>query len=168
MLNYGMTSEFTKMYDEYVSEASKDAFGSNEYIDRTTKLYKDLTITDVKVVFTKLDEDKKYKSGEQPEFPVQITMETVAGPMEFEKKVMMTYGKLGEDENWFVEWDPSFILPDLTVADKVGVSKISSKRGEIFDRNGLPLAINGNGYEAGIVPEKFNEELDAEKLAENT
>jgi len=158
-------AEFTKMYDEYVSEASKDAFGSSEYIDRTTKLYKDLTITDVKVVFTKSDEDKNYKPEDQPEFPVHITMETVAGPVEFEKKVIMTYGKSGEDENWFVEWDPSFILPDLTKADKVGISTISSKRGEIFDRNALPLAINGKGYEAGIVPEKFNEERDAEKLA---
>jgi len=158
-------AEFTKMYDEFVSEASKDAFGSSEYIDRTTKLYKDLTITDVKVVFTKTDEDKNYKSDDQPEFPVHITMETVAGPVEFEKKVMMTYGKSSEDENWFVEWDPSFILPDLTKADKVGITSITSKRGEILDRNGLPLAINGKGYEAGIVPEKFNEERDAEKLA---
>ncbi|MBO0588544.1 penicillin-binding transpeptidase domain-containing protein [Sporosarcina sp. E16_8] len=158
-------AEFTKMYDEYVSEASKDAFGSIEYIDRTAKLYKDLTITDVKVVFTKPDGDKKYESEDQPEFPVHITMETLAGPVEFEKKVMMTYGESGEDENWFVEWDPSFILPDLTMADKVGISTISSKRGEIFDRNGLPLAINGKGYEAGIVPEKFNEEKDVEKLA---
>jgi penicillin-binding protein 3 len=164
-VNLWNDAEFTKMYDKYVSEASKDAFGSSEYIDRTTKLYKDLTITDVKIVFTKPDEDKNYKSEDRPEFPVQITMETVAGPVAFEKKVMMTYGKSGEDENWFVEWDPSFILPDLTVADKVGVSKITSKRGEIFDRNGLSLAINGNGYEAGIVPEKFNEEVDAEKLA---
>ncbi|MEK4404432.1 penicillin-binding transpeptidase domain-containing protein [Sporosarcina sp. FSL K6-6792] len=158
-------AEFTKMYDEYISEASKDAFGSSEYIDRTTKLYKDLTITDVKVVFTKTDEDKNYKPEDQPEFPVHITMETVAGPVEFEKKVIMTYSKSSEDENWFVEWDPSFILPDLTKADKVGISTISSKRGEIFDRNALPLAINGKGYEAGIVPEKFNEERDAEKLA---
>lgn len=158
-------AEFTKMYDEYISEASKDAFGSSEYIDRTTKLYKDLTITDVKVVFTKTDEDKKYKPEDQPEFPVHITMESVAGPVEFEKKVIMTYSKSSEDENWFVEWDPSFILPDLTKADKVGISTISSKRGEIFDRNALPLAINGKGYEAGIVPEKFNEERDAEKLA---
>ncbi|KAA0964890.1 penicillin-binding transpeptidase domain-containing protein [Sporosarcina sp. ANT_H38] len=158
-------AEFKKMYGEYVSEASKEAFGSTEYIDRTTKLYKDLSITDVKVVFTKPDGDKEYKSEEQPEFPVHITMETLAGPVEFEKKVMMTYGKSGEDENWFVEWDPSFILPDLTLSDKVGISTITSKRGEIFDRNGLPLAINGKGYEAGIVPEKFNEERDAEKLA---
>lgn len=158
-------AEFTKMYEEYVSEASKEAFGSTEYIDRTLKLYKDLTITDVKVVFTKPDGDKEYKLEDQPEFPVHITMETLAGPVEFEKKVMMTYATSGEEENWFVEWDPSFILPDLTKADKVGISTITSKRGEIFDRNGLSLAINGKGYEAGIVPEKFNEERDAEKLA---
>ncbi|CAM3250641.1 penicillin-binding transpeptidase domain-containing protein [Filibacter tadaridae] len=158
-------AEFTKMYEGYLSDASKDVFGPDEYIDRTTKLYKDLAITDVQIKFKNPDEDKKYKKEDQPEFPVQIKMETVAGPIEFEKKVMMTYGKSGEEENWFVEWDPSFNLPNLTMNDKVGVSKLPSKRGEILDRNGSPLAINGKGYEAGIVPEKFNEEKDAERLA---
>ena len=165
-INLWNDAEFTKMYDEYVSEASKDTFTSEEYIDRTEKLYEDLTITDVQVTFTKLDEDRKFKTEDQPEFPVQIKMETAAGPILFEKKVMMTYGKSDEKENWFVEWDPSFILPDLAKTDKVGVSTLSSKRGEILDRNGLSLAINGNGYEAGIVPEKFNEELNADKLAQ--
>ncbi len=73
-----------------------------------------------------------------------------------------------EDGNWFVEWDPSFTLPDLTMQDKVGISTLSSKRGEIVDRNGSAGAINGTGYEIGIVPEKFNAEADAEKLARNT
>ena len=73
--------------------------------------------------------------------------------------------KSGENENWFVEWDPSFILPDLTVADKVGVSKIIQSAGKSLIAMDCLLAINGTGYEAGIVPEKFNEEIDTEKLA---
>ena len=36
-VNLWNDAEFTKMYDEYVSEASKEAFGSNEYIDRTNE-----------------------------------------------------------------------------------------------------------------------------------
>ncbi|MCZ2257852.1 penicillin-binding transpeptidase domain-containing protein [Sporosarcina sp. G11-34] len=159
-------AEFTKMYKEYVSEASKEAFGSEEYIDRTTKLYTDLNITDVEVTFTKPEETKKYKVDEQPEFSVHIKMKTIAGPIEFEKKVVLSYEKKDEEENWFVEWDPSFTLPDLTQNDKVGISKLSSQRGEMYDRNGRPLAINGSGYEAGIVPEKFNADADVERLAE--
>ena len=35
-------AEFTKMYDDYIVEASKEAFGKEEFIDRTEMLYKDL------------------------------------------------------------------------------------------------------------------------------
>ena len=40
---------------------------------------------------------------------------------------MMTYEKSDEKENWFVEWDPFFILPDLAKNDKVGVATIFFK-----------------------------------------
>ncbi|MCZ2259584.1 penicillin-binding transpeptidase domain-containing protein [Sporosarcina sp. G11-34] len=160
-------SEFEKMYDGYVGDASKQAFGKEEYVDRTKKFYDDLKIKDVKVTFTKPTEEKKYKPEEQAEFPVQIKMETIAGPIEFKKNVALTYEEREEEENsWYVEWDPSFILPDLTMQDKVGISVIPSKRGEIYDRNELPLAINGNGYEIGVVPELFDETADAERLGE--
>ena len=49
------------MYDGYVSEASKDAFTAEEYIVRTTKVYEDLSITDVQITFTKPDEATNIK-----------------------------------------------------------------------------------------------------------
>lgn len=156
---------FTKMYEGYLTESSKEVFGKEEFIDRTEKLYKDLGITAVEIDFKAPSEEEAIKKEEVVEYPVQIKMETIAGPIEFEKKVRMVYEKQEEEGNWYIDWDPSFVLPDLEKVDKVGITKIASKRGEIVDRHGQPLAINGTGIEIGIIPEKFNAEEDAKKLA---
>lgn len=159
-------AKFTKMFDDYVKESSKQAFGKEEFVERTEKLYEDLGITDVEVLFNKPEEEIDYKKDEDIEFPIQIKMETIAGPIEFGKNIILAYEEQGEVENWFIEWDPSFTLPDLTKQDKVGVTTLKSKRGEIYDRDGLAVAINGSGAEIGIVPEKFDVDTDADKLAE--
>lgn len=160
-------AEFTKMFDDYVLESSKEAFGKEEFVDRTEKLYKDLEISNVDIHFTKPEKEvEDYNKEENVEFPIQITMETIAGPIEFEKDIVLAYEERDEVGNWYIEWDPSFILPDLTKQDKVGLSKLSSKRGEIYDRNDREVAINGTGAEIGIVPEKFDEDKDAKKLAD--
>ncbi|AOV07117.1 penicillin-binding transpeptidase domain-containing protein [Sporosarcina ureilytica] len=158
-------AKFTEMYDDYITESSKEVFGKEQFIERTEKLYADLDISSVEVIFDKPEEEKTYKKEEDVEFPVQIKLETIAGEIEFKKNVPLTYNEQGETKNWFIEWDPSFILPDLSMHDKVGISTIQSKRGEIYDRHDKAIAINGSGAEIGIVPEKFNAEADAEKLA---
>ncbi|MDS9473043.1 penicillin-binding transpeptidase domain-containing protein [Sporosarcina pasteurii] len=158
-------AKFTEMYDDYITESSKDVFGKEQFIERAEKLYADLGISSIEVIFDKPEEEKTYKKEEDVEFPVQIKLETIAGEIDFKKNVPLTYKEQGETKNWFIEWDPSFILPDLSMHDKVRISTIQSKRGEIYDRHNKALAINGSGVEIGIVPEKFNTETDAEKLA---
>ena len=158
-------AEFTKMFDGFLGERSKEAFGKEEFIDRTELLYKDLGITDVVIEFVQPKAEDVYAKEESYSYPVQIQMETIAGPIEFEKEVKLVNEVRGEEDNWYIEWDPSFTLPDLMKQDKVGVSTITSKRGEIFDRHDKPVAINGSGIELGIVPEQFDVEQNAEKLA---
>ncbi len=159
-------AEFGKMYEGYVSKSSKEAFGKEEFIERTEKLYEDLNITDVEIIFSKPEETKEYEPEEQANFPIKVKKETIAGPLEFNKEVTLTVEEREEEvKNWYIEWDPSFTLPDLAVTDKVGISTISSERGEIYDRNELPIAINGKGYEIGVVPELFDVNVDGENLA---
>jgi penicillin-binding protein 3 len=161
-------AEFTKMYDEFIEERSKEAFGKEQFVDRTELLYKDLGIKDVVIDFDNPDvegEEKVYNKEENYSYPIQIKMETIAGPIEFEKDVVLINEVREEKDNWYIEWDPSFILPDLMKQDKVGVSTIQANRGEIFDRNDKAIAINGTGIEVGIVPEQFDVDANAEKLA---
>ena len=46
------------------------------------------------------------------------------------------------------------IFPELEETDKVRISSIKAKRGEILDRNGIKLAMNGQIASVGIVPRK--------------
>ncbi|MBO1911802.1 hypothetical protein J4G37_44320, partial [Microvirga sp. 3-52] len=149
-------------------ERSKEAFGREQFIDRTELLYKDLGIKDVVIEFDKpdvVDEDEIYNKEENYTYPVQIKMETIAGPIEFEKDVVLKSEVREEKDNWYIEWDPSFILPDLMKQDKVGVSTIHANRGEIFDRNDKAIAVNGSGIEVGVVPGQFDVDADTKKLA---
>src|SRR5699024_6142010 len=70
------------------------------------------------------------------------------------------------EENWFVKWDPGFIFPEIRDGAEIRVETTEPKRGEILDRNRMPLAINDTVSEVGIVPEKLGDEQDKEKIAD--
>jgi penicillin-binding protein len=58
---------------------------------------------------------------------------------------------------WRINWKPSMILTDMVKGSKVRVRTLFPERGDIVDREGLPLATKGNIYEWGIIPEKLGE-----------
>ena len=57
-------------------------------------------------------------------------------------------------------WIQHIYLPKLGEGDKIGLSETQAERGEIQDRNGQPLAMNGMVYEVGIVPRNMGEQRD--------
>ncbi|EAA9756118.1 hypothetical protein C3550_25050, partial [Salmonella enterica] len=59
---------------------------------------------------------------------------------------------------WRINWKPSMILTDMVKGSKVRVRTLFPERGDIVDRDGLPLATKGNIYEWGIIPEKLGED----------
>lgn len=158
-------AEFTDMYNDYLSQETKTTFAKEKFVDRQEKIINDLSIDNVEVTFTKPTEETKWDTEEPASFPVQVKMDTMAGPVEFEKTITLLHETRDETDNWYVQWNPSFIFPELEEEDKIRISTMKSARGEIVDRNGLPIAVNGNGYEIGIVPEKFVDELKKTELA---
>jgi len=154
--------KFEEMYSDYLSEGTKETYEVENFVERQEKIYKDFNIKNVKVTYTKAKKEKEWDPKEPATFPVQVKMDTVAGPVEFEKTMTLLNETREETDNWFVEWNPSFIFPDLEAEDKLGYDEMKPTRGEILDRNGLPIAVNGGGFEIGIVPERLTD--DAEKL----
>lgn len=159
--------EFEEMYDQYLNEGTKASFGTDEFVDRQLKMHEDLGIENLDVSFTAAPEDTEWEEGQPADFPVQVKMDTLAGPVEFEQNMTLLYEETEEEEegNWFVEWTPSFIFPQLEADDPVRLSRQAAARGELYDRNNQPLAINGSGRSIGVVPEKFTNEGDKENLA---
>ena len=157
--------EFSEMYSNYLNTGTKGAYASEDFVERQQKLYEDLAIENVEVTYTKPEEGAKWDPEKPADFPVQVKMDTLAGPVEFEKPMTLLFETKGETEDWFVEWDPSFIFEQLEKGDEVRVSTTKSERGEILDRNEQPIAINGTGYNIGVVPENFTKASAKEDLA---
>lgn len=156
--------EFEKMYDMFTSE-TKGTYEKKDSVDRYTKIYEDLAISDLKVDFKALNEEKieaAMESGEAT-IPFTVEMDSLAGPITFDYEATLIQEGEKEDKNWFVTWDPGFIFPEIKDGGEISIQPEAPKRGEILDRNQMPLAINDIVYEIGIVPEKLGDSPDQEK-----
>lgn len=153
-------NEFNEMY-KMDSENSTKQFPKEKMADRYEKLYKELGIKNLKVTYKAPDEDalKKEMKKDQATFPIKVKMDSAAGPISFDTKVSL---KRQEDKNkktnWYVNWNPGLIFPQLKDGGSVMIQNLEAQRGEILDRNQMPLAINDTAYRIGIVPEQFGED----------
>lgn len=157
--------DYETLYTEFLSDETKQQFDEAAFIERQVALDEALEITERDITFTAPSEDTEWESTEPATFPVQIQVETSAGPIEWEQE--MTWQPVEEEElTWMAEWDTGFILPGLEPEDQVRVTTQNFARGEIYDRNGNALAINGTGFEVGLVPGKFTDDTLKPRLAE--
>ncbi|MGM0899047.1 MAG: penicillin-binding transpeptidase domain-containing protein [Bacillota bacterium] len=157
--------DFTVMYEDYLTQGSKEAFPTEAFDERQQQLIADLGIENLEVSYTS-QEDAEWDEAEPAEFPLNIKMETLAGPVEFDQTVSLIHEEQESGENWFVDWDPSLIFKDLEEGDEVAVRTEAAERGEIVDREGRGLAINGTGYNLGVVPERLEGDGDIEEAAD--
>ncbi|QNO14031.1 hypothetical protein HYG86_04210 [Alkalicella caledoniensis] len=135
--------------------------------ERYEKVYSDLRIDNITAVFEPVDfKGEKIDLEEITEivYPVDITMDSLAGEIAYTTHIKMVKEKNDEDkENWKVVWHPTQLLTGLeSPTDKLSVRTLLPQRGEIFDRNGNGLAINGSLYQVSIVP---NSTEDLEETA---
>lgn len=161
--------DFEEMYTDYLSASTKESYKNEDFIDRYEKVYSDLGITDLKVE-TAFEGEQDREDKEQVTLPIKVKMNSIAGEIEFDKDVELKKETRDEEENWYINWDTTFILPDLQKDEKIGIKSTKAQRGEIFDRNGKGLAINGTAQQVGIVPEQFDDTKKAEvaKILDNT
>src|SRR5690625_318893 len=150
--------DFEKMYQMLADEAL-DTYPTEDFIDRYKKIYEDLEITDLTINFEELNEDKLESAFEVGEatIPFSVEMESIAGPITFDYEAILI--EQGEDENynWFINWDPGFIFPALKDGGSIEFQTTLPDRGEILDRNDMPLALNDLVYEIGRSEEHTSE-----------
>jgi penicillin-binding protein 3 len=158
--------KFNEMYEDYLTASSKDTYPKEEMVDRYEKLYSDLGIDQLEVSFTKPNEEEQdYEELEEISFPISVKMNSLAGEIAFDHEVTLVKETRNEKENWYVQWDPSFIFKELEPGDTVGIDTEAAPRGEIFDRNGVGLAINDKLTMIGIVPKDMEGHEDETKKA---
>jgi penicillin-binding protein 3 len=146
--------KFDKMY-EYLTEGSKGVISKEDFTNRYQKIYEDLQISDLKITFKKPEEEELAKDQDSVTYDFSASMNSIAGEIQFTHKAKMKKEERDKDNNWYVDWNTTYIFPELKDGDKIGISNVKPKRGEIFDRADNPLAVNGQVFEVGVVPVKM-------------
>lgn len=154
--------DFSKMYD-MLEDKSKSTYPTKEYVDRYKKIYQDLDVSDLKITYKKLNEEKVEAALEKGKatYPFTVKMNTVAGPITFDYEAKLVQQGEEDNKNWYVKWDQGFIFPELKDGGEISFQTEKPRRGEILDRNRNPLAINDTIWEVGIIPEKLGDSRES-------
>ncbi|MFW7431860.1 penicillin-binding transpeptidase domain-containing protein [Vagococcus carniphilus] len=139
-----------------LSQASLKEQGltEKELIEKYEAVFNGLNISDIK---------GNVASFKNDQFELTFQMQTPLGKLKNE-----TYsGKLVKEGNEYkVDWNYSFIFPEMKKGDKVFMSTETPKRGEILDVNKQPLATSHDYPQLGIIPNKLGEKEEKEKNIE--
>lgn len=164
--------EFSSM-SEMLSAESTESYTNEGFVDRHTKIYEDLDVSELNVTFEELNEEELETAmdGETATLPFSVEMETLAGPVDFDYEATLVqedHGKEDENLNWYVQWDSGFIFPEMKDGGEISLETENPTRGDILDRNDMPLAMNDTVYEIGIIPEELgqNQEQVIESIAD--
>ena len=154
-MNHIPKQEYEEMYAMLHIEASGN-ISQEDFIKRNSAISEGIEVQNMAARIIAYDE-------EQMMVTYQTSFDTVAGTISFENEALFLKG----EDGYKLVWDDSMIFPNLTSADKVRVSTIQAKRGDILDRNGRVLAGEGTASSVGIVPGKLeNKEESIAKIAE--
>src|SRR5690625_4418119 len=162
--------QFQAMYN-LISEESREKYPPEAFIDRYEKIYTDLGIDNLTIKFDDITEEQLNFALERGELtvPIHVSMDSIADEISFRYDATLTKIEILDEEaneiteeRWDLEWDPGFIFPPLREGGEVAIRTTEPKRGEILDRNKMPLAINDVVYEIGVVTEGLEENRDGQ------
>jgi len=152
--------DFKKVYDQFSSDI-KATITKDEFDERFRKIYKDINVNNLKISFQAPEDKVEANDKGEVIFPYELSMETVAGPLEFKEQATLVLEEKDGENIWTIKWKPAMFFPNMEKGDEIGLSLSTPTRGEILDRNGVPLAENGIVYEIGLVPKDLGENKDS-------
>jgi len=158
--------DFKAMYS-LLSSNTKEKVSEKQFVDKYTNIYKGMESKNITI---KIENKDKLKTSNKntAKIPFSITMDTAAGSLKMAGyEANLVKEKVNGKNQWTVQWDEKMIFPKMDPEDKVRVNSSKAKRGEIYDKNGKPLAKNSPVYSIGLNPSKFikNKEVNIAQLA---
>jgi penicillin-binding protein len=168
--------EFSALWEEekyhemypFLSEQAMAFISEEEFVEMYSNTYSEVGMSSISIdlIVDETDETEE-EIGTEVSLGFENKLDMFTGEFAFESFVQM---KLDEEENlWKVDWSPSLIFPVLEKGDTVKLRILYPKnRGELYDRFGEQLAVNGLAYEIAIVPGRMEgqEEESIRKLAQ--
>ena len=169
-MNYISEQNYKEMYQMLDVNASGQ-ISEEDFIKRNSAIYEGIEVHNITTTIISYDAETPsgYPSmpfGDKEERNVvhyQTAFDTAAGNISFENEAFFLKG----EDGYKLAWSDSLIYPGLSSTDRVRVSTIQAKRGEILDRNDRILAGPGVASSVGIVPGKLeNKDSVIEQIAE--
>lgn len=156
-----------------MTPASLQESGMNkeQFVEKYNAIYSGMEVSTVKAEVkpvdvaetasdgSKTDTEKQNPDTYEVDYNLQLT--TFLGEVSETHTLKLVRQELEDGgKNWQINWQPSLILNDMVKGSKVRVRTLFPDRGDIVDRDGLPLATKGTMNEWGIVPEKLGDNPD--------
>ncbi len=148
--------DFAAMYGRLATE-SKKSITKDDFVERYENIYAGIEVHSLKIQ-TNPPEDLEPDENGEVRIPFELSMETLAGPITFSHEGILVQEEREEGTDWFVKWDERMIFPQMEPGDKVRAKTVKAERGEITDRHGSGLAVNGTAVAIGIVPGQLGDD----------
>ena len=96
-----------------------------------------------------------YQPDTEAEVIFAVTFQTaLVGNFEIENRMPLRF----QGGEWAVSWSPALILPQLGQDTFLRLTKWAPSRGNVYDRNGKGLAVQGEVVEVGVIPGEIQDE----------
>lgn len=156
--SYVQKGEYENMYN-LLDKNSKEKINLEDFTARNKNIYEGIDLAKVDIEISKKEEI----SNSSIKIYYDETLEISTGDKIISNNTILNK----EDKEYKISWDSTMIFPTLKDDYKIRVSKNSSVRGAILDRNGAYLALQGDVSSIGIVPGKLGDNRDEniEKIA---
>jgi len=137
------SGDYVTMYD-LLCQADRNTIPFEAFRERYLKAQTEATVTaiqnELRAVLTQ---------GSSASASFRTVWQTnLFGPLSFDNVLPMVW----EEGRWAVDWSSTLVLPALGDDLTLVLLNRSATRGNIYDRNGLGLAVQGKMVEIGVVP----------------
>jgi penicillin-binding protein 2 len=141
--------DYAAMYDR-LSPDSRAATGAEAFTQRYQNA---LATATVLTVTTRLE--AALREGDHAQVAYQLTLDTaLVGTLVTDTVMSLSL----HDEQWWVDWDPALIWPQLSSERYFHMDRSTPARANIYDRGGLGLASQGTIVTVGVIPGQIEDE----------
>ena len=123
-MNHIEKKEYEVMYTMIDSD-EKVYLTKEEYIQRNSKIYEGIEVSDIKISHVTVKE----KKADTVTLSYETSCNTIAGTIQFDNMAELKKTKQG----YKLVWQDSLIFPDLESDDKISVTTSKAERGEILE-----------------------------------
>jgi penicillin-binding protein 2 len=135
--------DYLAMYS-LLSPTAQEQISEDEFIAIYDEVVQEATVLDVAThILT------AYQPDTYAEVAFAVAFRTaLAGDFEVQNLMPLAF----EEGRWGVDWSPALILPQLSDETFLSLTTWAPSRGNIYDRKGKGLAVQGELVEVGVVP----------------